>query len=91
VSKIPQGKVTTYGEFTKALGIKDARVASWALHQNKDQAIPRHRVVNKNGFLAKNYAFDGGKIEKIRKEGIKFIGKFQINLKNHFWKPKMLK
>jgi len=90
VKKIPKGKVTTYGEIAKVLKIKDPRIVGWALHANKDKNIPCHRVVNKKGFLAKNYAFGGAKIqkEKLKKEGIKFIGKFQVNLKIHFWKPR---
>jgi len=87
VVKIPRGKVTTYGEIAKALKIKDARVIGWALQKNKDPAIPCHRVVNRTGFLAKNYAFGGEKIqkEKLKKEGIKFISNFQVDLKTHFW------
>ena len=90
VVKIPRGKVTTYGEIAKALKIKDSRIVGWALHANKNKNIPCHRVVNKNGFLAKNYAFGGAKIqkEKLKKEGIKFISNFQVDLKNHFWKPR---
>jgi len=88
VKKIPQGKVTTYGEIARALKIKNPRIVGWALHANKDKNIPCYRVVNKKGFLAKNYAFGGLKIqkEKLKKEGIKFIGKFQVDLKNYFWK-----
>ena len=89
-ANIPEGKVTTYGEISKALKIKNPRIVGWALHANKDKNIPCHRVVNKNGFLAKNYAFGGPKIqkEKLKKEGVKFIGKFQVDLKHHFWKIK---
>ena len=88
VKKIPKGKVTTYGEIAKVLKIKNARIIGWALHANKDKNIPCHRVVNKKGFLAKSYAFGGLKIqkEKLKREGIKFVGKFQVDLKNHFWK-----
>jgi len=86
VKKIPQGKVTTYGKIAKALKIKDSRVVGWALHANKDKNIPCYRVVNRFGFLAKNYAFGGEKIQKkkLKREGIKFIAKFQVNLKTHF-------
>jgi len=87
VKKIPRGKVTTYGEIAKALKIEDSRIIGWGLHANKDKTIPCHRVVNRLGYLAKNYAFGGKKAqkEKLKKEGIKFIGKFQVDLKNHFW------
>ncbi len=89
VAKIPKGKVTTYGEIAKALRIKDSRIVGWALHANKDKNIPCHRVINRFGFLAKNYSFGGAKTqkEKLKKEEIKFIGKFQVDLKSHFWKP----
>jgi methylated-DNA-protein-cysteine methyltransferase-like protein len=90
VKKIPRGKITTYGKIAEVSGIKDARVVGWALHQNKNPAIPCHRVVNQAGFLAKNYAFGGAKRqkEKLEKEGVKFINKFRVDLAHHSWKPK---
>lgn len=90
VKQIPKGKVTTYGEVAKILGIKDARVVGWALHQNKDKSIPCHRVVNRFGMIAKGYAFGGAKVqkEKLKKEGVKFINKNQVDLEKCFWKPK---
>lgn len=74
VKKIPLGQVTTYGEIAKRLGLKDARVVGWALHANADPKIPCHRVVNKEGKLAKNYAFGGWKHqkEKLLEEGVIF-------------------
>ena len=57
VKKIPRGKVTTYGEIAKAIGTKDARKVGFALHANKDSNTPCHRVVNKDGRLAPNFAF----------------------------------
>ena len=55
VKKIPKGKVLTYGDVARALGICDARKVGWALHGNTDKSIPCHRVVKKNGFLALSY------------------------------------
>lgn len=68
VKTIPVGKVMTYGQVAKALGIKDTRKVGWALHANKSSKIPCHRVVNKEGRLAKNFAFDGEAEQKRRLE-----------------------
>lgn len=61
VKKIPEGKVSTYGQISKELGSKnyelriDARIVGWILHQNKDPNVPCHRVVDRNGRLAPNF------------------------------------
>lgn len=75
VEKIPKGKVTTYGEIAKYIGINNPRVVGYALHVNKDtDKVPCHRVVTKNGELAKGYAFGGPDIQKklLQNEGINF-------------------
>ena len=75
VKKIPPGKVTTYGRVAQVLEIKDARVVGWALHANRDPTVPCHRVVNREGKLAENYAFGGWRAQRRRlmKEGVKFV------------------
>lgn len=82
VKKIPRGKITTYGTIAKALGISDSRVVGWALHGNKSSKVPCHRVVNKEGGLAKGYAFGGWQKQKARlaKEGVNFSGQKTVNL-----------
>ncbi len=89
-AKIPSGQVSTYGDLAEILGVKDSRIIGWALHKNKDSKIPCHRVVNRNGFLAKNYAFGGEKKqrEKLLKEGVKFVKKNQVDLVSCFWQTK---
>ncbi len=59
VTQIPKGKVTTYGEIALVLGnIKLARVVGYALHKNPYFGkVPCHRVVNRFGHLAQNFAF----------------------------------
>lgn len=64
VKKIPVGKVMTYGQIARILDSPDARKVGWALHGNTDPKIPCHRVVNKEGGLAENYAFDGWREQK---------------------------
>lgn len=73
VSKIPKGKVSTYGDIAKHIGITNPQVVGFALHVNKDpDNIPCHRVVNKKGGLAPGYAFGGMDIQKqlLEQEGL---------------------
>jgi methylated-DNA-protein-cysteine methyltransferase-like protein len=88
VKKIPKGRVTTYGEIARKVGSTDARKVGWALHANKDSKVPCHRVVDKEGRLAPNFAFDGEKEQKRRltSEGITFK-EGKVNLKKHLWIP----
>lgn len=81
VKKIPRGKVMTYGKIAKIVGV-DPRMVGWALHSNKDKNVPCHRVVNKDGRLAPNFAFDGWREQKRRleAEGVKFIDETHVDL-----------
>ena len=74
VKKIPPGKVTTYGEIARALGTRDARKVGWAMHANRDPGVPCHRVVDRTGRLAPNFAFDGAEEQRRRlaEEGVSF-------------------
>lgn len=86
IKRIPQGKVTTYGEIARTLKTT-SQVVGWALHSNKNPKIPCHRVVFKDGSLAPNYAFGGAKAqkEKLKKEGVKFLTKSRVELKKHLF------
>lgn len=56
VVKVPKGKVTTYGEIARVLGNpRMARQVGWALHANRSNEVPCHRVVNREGRLAPNF------------------------------------
>lgn len=88
VKKIPTGRVATYGQIAKILEIKDARKIGWALHANRDPDCPCHRVVNKEGRLAPNFAFDGPKEQRRRllAEGISFKNQSNVDLSRHLWR-----
>ena len=61
VTKIPPGKVTSYGAIAKYLGITgSARMVGWAMNasHNHHEFIPAHRVVNRNGLLTGKHHFD---------------------------------
>ncbi|MCO5230316.1 MAG: MGMT family protein [Chitinophagales bacterium] len=51
--QIPKGRITTYGLIANYLGSKgSARMVGWAMNASgRDETIPAHRVVNRNGLL----------------------------------------
>lgn len=88
VKKIPKTKVTTYGEIARMLGKPNfARQVGWALHQNRSKEVPCHRVVDRNGRLASNFAFDGASEQRRRLlvEKVKFLDKMHVDLNIALW------
>lgn len=88
VLQIPPGRVATYGQIAEILGNpKMSRQVGWALHANKSLQIPCHRVVNRYGRLAPNFAFNGEAEQRRRlvSEGVTFIGP-NVNLDRHLWR-----
>lgn len=90
VKRIPIGKVVTYGQLAKMVGTRDARKVGWALHANRDENCPCHRVVNKDGRLAPNFAFDGEKEQRRRLEveGVRFVDEMHVDLTACLWQAK---
>ncbi len=93
VSQIPKGKVATYGQVAMLAGNpRWARVVGYALHNNPDRSkIPCHRVVNREGYVAKAFVF-GGENEQIRllkNEGVEVIDG-RVNLEKHRWEIKVI-
>lgn len=89
VRNIPKGKVMTYGQIAEILGSRQlARVVGYALHANKDINTPCHRVVNKEGRLAPNFAFDGWREQKHRllSEGVTFTEEMYVDLAKHLYR-----
>lgn len=60
-----------------------ARAVGNALHSNTDPRVPCHRVVDRNGRLAPNFAFNGAKEQKRRleQEGVKFKDEMHVDMK----------
>jgi len=87
VRKIPKGKVATYGQLAEMIGTRDARKVGFALHANSDPKTPCHRVVNKDGRLAPNFAFDGPREQnrRLEAEGVKFKDNMHVDLQACIW------
>ncbi|MEE9349243.1 MAG: MGMT family protein [Flavobacteriaceae bacterium] len=93
VQQIPYGKVTSYGEIAKCLGMpKSARMVGWAMNaaHNKPN-IPAHRVVNKQGLLTGKHHFDGTNLmqQLLESEGIEIKHNKICNLDLVFWTPNL--
>jgi methylated-DNA-protein-cysteine methyltransferase related protein len=87
VSKIPKGRVLTYGSIAKEIGLKTPRQVGWLLHRNDDpQNVPCHRVVFSDGSLSGNYAFGGRDAQKkwLQSEGVVFKGE-KVDLQKCLW------
>lgn len=93
VSKIPRGKVVTYGQLARLAGIKSPRSLGRILHTNPDPShIPCHRVVHADGSLPKGYAFGGKRAQqkKLLQEKVIFI-KNRVDLASSQFIPKSSK
>ena len=89
VKSIPRGRVATYGQIAALCGApRAARVVGSALHHNPEPIIiPCHRVVNRFGGLAPEFAF-GGKDEQSRlleQEGVKVGEDDRVDLTKFLW------
>ncbi|WP_405331055.1 MGMT family protein [Flavobacterium oreochromis] len=93
VRQIPYGKVTSYGAIAKALGAaRSARMVGWAMNASHEiEDVPAHRVVNRNGFLTGKHHFGGSNLmqQLLENEGIKIVDNQIVDLKKHFWEPKI--
>lgn len=89
VKNIPAGKVATYGDVARAVGMPRAsRQVGWALHSNPQQGIiPCHRVVFADGSLTNGFAFGGREVQKtlLVGEGVEVDEDFKINLQKYRW------
>lgn len=85
--EIPKGKVTTYGQIAKKLGTNDSRRVGHALHANPYDEVPCHRVVNKEGRVAENFAFNGPdeQVFRLEAEGVGFVSEHRVNLDKHLY------
>lgn len=92
VKMIPPGKVSTYGSIAKAAGSsQSARMVGWAMNNShfRQDFIPAHRVVNRNGMLTGKHHFRHENLmqELLESEGLIIEDDQIIDFKNHLWDP----
>ena len=92
VRKIPEGKVATYGQIALMAGNpRWSQIVGYALHANPEPGvIPCHRVVNKEGKLAKSFAFGGDNIQRemLINEGVTFLDDDTVDLEKCRYVPR---
>jgi len=86
---IPKGKVVTYGQISRLLGIGSPRRVGQILHQNNNSYVPCYKVVFSDGRLAENYRFGGAAAQqkRLEEEGIK-VSNGRVDLVQYQWKGK---
>ncbi|QQO07801.1 MGMT family protein [Breznakiella homolactica] len=89
VAGIPSGKVCTYGKIAELAGYPGAsrEVGSAMSRVKEGSGLPCHRVVNKKGTLAPDYAFGGQEAQRalLETEGVGFLPDGAIDIKKHLW------
>ena len=89
VSEIPRGTVATYGQIARMCASPRAsRIVGGALHKNPlPGVIPCHRVVNRFGGLAPDFAFGGKDAQKalLNAEGVFVDENYTVELEKYLW------
>lgn len=78
VRRIPRGRVATYGQVARWLGVpRGARAVGWALRALRPEAgrsVPWHRVVGRGGRISlREGAGPHLQVRKLRAEGVRFV------------------
>jgi O-6-methylguanine DNA methyltransferase len=85
--KIPKGKITTYKEIGRAMGIKGYRYIGWLLGKNPEpDKYPCYKVICTNGSLG---GYSGGikdKIQRLQNDGIEIKNGKVFNFERVFFK-----
>ena len=91
VTRIPAGRVMTYGQVALVLGMpRAARQVGGALHLLADDgAVPWHRVVNRHGTISTRCPEHSmwEQAERLRAEGVAVDATLTLDLARHRWWP----
>jgi len=92
VSRIPFGRVTSYGAIAAAVGYPNlSRMIGRIMKGsgNYKEKLPCHRVVNSQGFLSgkEGFGYSGQMQQLLEAEGIIIKNDKIINRKDVFWYP----
>ena len=90
VSRIPQGRVATYGQIAELVGASGPRQVGYALAATPIEIqIPWHRVINARGEVSPRS--DGNRDSeqqgRLTAEGVVPSKNGRINLERYRWKP----
>jgi methylated-DNA-protein-cysteine methyltransferase related protein len=89
VAEIPTGKVMTYGQVAALCG---AAWAAWEVGQLAHFGppnLPWQRVVNKQGGLARGFAWGGREAQKrlLEADGVLVSDDYKVDIERLIWQP----
>ena len=92
VSRIPRGRVATYGQIARLAGLRgQARLVGYAMHALPAASdVPWHRVVNAAGKISirsDGLGHDELQAQLLRREGVRFVDG-AIPLARYRWQPR---
>ena len=87
VSRIPAGRLATYGQLAALCGSPRASRIVGAAMLRAPEGLPCHRVVYRDGTLCCDQAFGGKEIQRqmLEAEGVAFLPDGRVDLKRHMW------
>ena len=90
VSRIPRGRVATYGQVARLAGLpRQARLVGYALHAlPKGTSVPWQRVVNAKGMISARSGHATPQRKLLEREGIHFDAHGKIPLASFQWRPR---
>ena len=93
VSRIPRGRVATYGQVARLAGLPgQARLVGYALAALDDRSpVPWHRVVNAEGRISpRRDGSPASTVQRLRleREQIRFDDQFRVSLDLFRWRPR---
>lgn len=93
VSRIPEGRVATYGQVASLAGLAGhARQVGYALHALPGEtAVPWHRVVNATGGISLRSMPGGELVQRglLEREGIRLDPRGRVPLARVRWVPRL--
>jgi len=87
LAQVPPGKVVTYGQLARALGMPNgARTVGWAMRQCPE-GLPWHRVVNSQGYISHRGRGDSEALQRshLEDDGVVLSVGGRIDLKRYGW------
>lgn len=92
VSRIPAGRVLTYGDVAALAGLPGrARLVGYALHALPEHTtVPWHRVINAQGRISLGRAVAGAELAqrfRLEGEGVEFDAHGRVSLTRFRWTP----
>jgi methylated-DNA-protein-cysteine methyltransferase-like protein len=90
VSRIPKGRVATYGQIARLAGLRgQARLVGYAMHAlPATTRVPWQRVVNARGEISLPGSSAVRQRERLEREGVRFDARGRIDLDRFLWKPR---